>query len=49
VWIDIYSGNYTDIVVTFFDQNFNQLSFNDYEITLSLAFGIKDEKTGVIN
>jgi hypothetical protein len=48
VWNDIYSGQYSEFTITFFDQNMNILSLNDYEIVVQLAFGKRDDKTGNI-
>jgi hypothetical protein len=48
VWNDIYSGQYSDFSITFFDQNMNILTLNDYEIVVQLAFGKKDNITGNI-
>jgi hypothetical protein len=49
VWNDIYSGGYNEIMITFYDQNMNILTMNDYELSLTLAFGKLDPKTGMIN
>jgi len=49
VWNDIYSGQYSDFSITFFDQDMNILTLNDDDIVVHLAFGKRDNKTGNID